>query len=256
MVEYTALLTLAVEIGRRLQESGAEIYRVEEAVQRTFQAYGVDSGQVFAIPNCLIVSVVDAEGRPMTQMQRISAHGSDVTRMELVYGFCRQVCQTAPDVNSALEQLRQLDQKGSVFPVWMQLLGYFVGAGAFSLFWGGNAWDGAAGGLCGVAIGLCLLWMGQLNANLFIKTVIASFVSVFLAAVLVHIGMGENINYITIGALMALVPGVMFTSFMRAIMAGDLVAGLFKLVEALLTGGAIALGALVAMAASAGLWGI
>lgn len=256
MVEYTTLLTLAVEIGRRLQESGAEIYRVEEAVQRTFQAYGVDSGQAFAIPNCLIVSVVDDEGRPLTQMQRISARGSDVTRMELVYDFCRRVCQTAPDVNSALEQLRELDKKPSAFPVWMQLLGYFLGAGGFALFWGGSAWDGAAGGLCGVVIGLCLLWMGRLNANLFIKTVIASFVSVFLAAVLVHIGLGENINYITIGALMALVPGVMFTSFMRAIMAGDLVAGLFKLVEALLTGGAIALGALVAMAASAGLWGI
>lgn len=256
MVDYSALLTLTVEIGRRLQESGAEIYRVEEAVRRTFQAYGADSGHVFAIPNCLIVSVVDDEGKPLTRMQRISSRSNDITRMERVYDFCRQVCQTAPDVNSALEQLRALDEKTSVFPVWMQLLGYFLGAGAFTLFWGGNAWDAVAGGLCGLAIGLCLIYMGRLNANLFIKTVIASFVSVFLAAALVWLGVGENINYITIGALMALVPGVMFTSFMRAIMAGDLVAGLFKLVEALLTGGAIAIGAFMAMAAAAGLWGV
>ncbi len=256
MVDYAALLTLAVEIGRRLQESGAEIYRVEEAVRRTFQAYGVESGQAFAIPNCLIVSVVDGDGRPLTRMQRISSRGSDITRMERVYGFCRQVCRTAPDVNSALEQLRAVDAEVPAFPVWMQLLGYFLGAGAFTLFWGGTAWDAAAGGLCGVAIGLCLIYMGRLSANLFIKTVIASFVSVFLAAALVWLGVGENIHFITIGALMALVPGVMFTNFMRAIMAGDLVAGLFKLVEALLTGCAIAVGALVAMAAAAGLWGV
>ena len=238
MTDYTALLTLAVEIGCRLQESGAEIYRVEEAVQRTFQAYSVESGQVFAIPNCLIVSVVDDEGQPLTRMRRISSHGSDITRMELVYDFCRRVCRTAPDVNSALEELRTMDQKIAVFPVWMQLLGYFLGAGAFALFWGGSFWDGVAGGLCGVAIGLCLIYIGRLNVNLFIKTVIASFVSVFLASVFVQLGVGENINYITIGALMALVPGVMFTSFMRAIMAGDLVAGLIKLVEAVLTGAA------------------
>lgn len=256
MVDYTALLMLAVEIGCRLQESGAEIYRVEEAVQRTFQAYGVESGQVFAIPNCLIVSVVDDEGQPLTRMRRISSHGSDITRMELVYDFCRRVCRTAPDVNSALEELRAMDDKIAVFPIWMQLLGYFLGAGAFALFWGGSFRDGVAGGLCGVAIGLCLIYIGRLNVNLFIKTVIASFVSVFLASVFVQLGVGENINYITIGALMALVPGVMFTSFMRAIMAGDLVAGLIKLVEALLTGVAIALGALIAMAAAAGLWGM
>ena len=255
-MDYRALLTLTVEIGCRLQESGAEIYRVEEAVQRTFQAYGVESGQVFAIPNCLIVSVVDENGQPLTRMRRISSHGNDITRMELVYDFCRRVCQTAPDVNSALEELRAMDDQIAFFPVWMQLLGYFLGAGAFALFWGGSFRDGVAGGLCGVAIGLCLIYIGRLNVNLFIKTVVASFVSVFLAAILVQLGVGENINYITIGALMALVPGVMFTSFMRAIMAGDLVAGLFKLVEAALTGVAIALGALIAMAAAAGLWGV
>ena len=45
MVNHAVLMTLAVEIGCRLQESGAEIYRVEEAVRRVFLAYGVESGQ-------------------------------------------------------------------------------------------------------------------------------------------------------------------------------------------------------------------
>jgi hypothetical protein len=38
-------------------------------------------------------------------------------------------------------------------------------------------------------------------------------------------------------------------------MAGDMVAGLIKLVEALLTAGAIAIGTFIAMALSAALWG-
>ena len=84
---------------------------------------------------------------------------------------------------------------------------------------------------------------------------IAAFVSAFLAVALVRLGLGENTNYITIGALMALVPGLVFTNFMRDIMAGDTVAGLIKLVEALLTAGAIAIGTYIAMALAAGLWG-
>lgn len=255
MAERTVLLALAVETGFRLQESGAEIYRVEEAVRRIFQAYGVDGGQVFAIPNCLIVSLIDSDGRPISRMRRISAHGTDITRMERVYDYCRQICRETPDPDAALQQLRALDAGYPKFPFWLQLLGYFVGTGAFALFWGGNLADGLVGGLCGVAIGLCLTFMERLGANLFVRTVISAFVSAFLAAVLVRVGVGENTNYITIGALMALVPGLMFTNFLRDIMAGDTVAGLIKLVEALLTAGAIAMGTYIAMALAAGLWG-
>ena len=251
-----AVLALAVEIGYRLQESGAEIYRVEEAVRRIFLAYGIQSGQVFAIPNCLIVSAIDAEQRPICRLKRIPYHGTDIDRMERVYDYCRKVCASAPPVEQALDGLAKLEADHRVFPLWVQLAGYFVGAFGFSLFFGGTWLDAVAGGLCGVSIGLCLIFMTRFKTNLFFKTVAAAFVSALLAVALVQVGLGENASFITIGALMALVPGVVFTNFMRDIMAGDMVAGLIKLVEALLTGGAIAIGTLVAMAAANGLWGV
>lgn len=255
-MKKTVLLNLAVEIGYRLQESGAEIYRVEEAVRRIFQAYGVEKGEVFAIPNCLIVSVIDNDERPITRLRRIPIHGTDITRMERVYDFCRKVCRDTPEVDEALAQLYALDEKHPAFPLWLQLLGYFLGTGGFTLFWGGTIADAVAGGICGVAIGLCLTYLSRFHVNLFVKTVLAAFVSAFLAAGLVHFGLGQNTNYVTIGALMALVPGLVFTNFLRDIMAGDTMAGLIKLVEAVLTAGAIAIGTFIAMAAVAGLWGV
>ena len=73
-MDYDKLLNLGTELGCRLMESGAEIYRVEESVRRLLTAYGVEP-QVFAIPNCLIVSVNTPEGHPLTRMCRIPAHG-------------------------------------------------------------------------------------------------------------------------------------------------------------------------------------
>ena len=256
MVEHTALLALAVEIGYRLQKSGAEIYRVEEAVRRIFQAYGVESGEVFAIPNCLIVSVVDNDGKPISRLRRIPIHGTDIDRMERVYDYCRKICQETPDVEKARNLLYEMDHQYPEFSVWMQMLGYFLGGGAFTLFWGGGVLDALAGGLCSLVIGASLIFMGKLEANLFVKTIIAAFLSALLAVGLVHGGIGQNTNFITIGALMTLVPGLVFTNFLRDLMAGDLVAGLIKLVEALLTAGAIAIGTFIAMAAAAGLWGV
>ena len=66
--------------------------------------------------------------------------------------------------------------------------------------------------------------------------------SALTAVFLVSLGLGEHVDQIIIGALMALVPGIALTNAMRDIMAGDMVSGISKAAEALLIGAAIALG--------------
>ena len=55
---------------------------------------------------------------------------------------------------------------------------------------------------------------------------------------------------------MTLVPGITITTFMRDIMAGDLVAGLQRLTESLLVATAIALGVGLVLMAPRLLWGV
>ena len=56
------LLEIVSEMGFRPMLSGAEIYRVAESVSRLLQAYGAEPGEVFASPNCLIVSLPSPQG--------------------------------------------------------------------------------------------------------------------------------------------------------------------------------------------------
>ena len=55
-MEYNILLDVAAELGYTLAISGAETFRVEESISRIMDAYGVEA-EVFAIPNCLHVSI-------------------------------------------------------------------------------------------------------------------------------------------------------------------------------------------------------
>ena len=70
-LDYNKLLDVVSEMGYRLMESGAEIYRVEESIHRLLEAYGLPRGEVFAIPNCIIVSLTSPEGQPLTQIRRM-----------------------------------------------------------------------------------------------------------------------------------------------------------------------------------------
>lgn len=95
------LLNLATSLGCLLAESGAEISRVEESVYRLLQAYQGKDAQVFAIPSCLIVSLMAEDGRPVTRMRRISAHGTDLELLESCNALCRQLCRTVPPLDEA-----------------------------------------------------------------------------------------------------------------------------------------------------------
>ena len=77
-MDYDKLLNAAVELGCRLMSSGAEIYRVEESVRRLLQAYGLESPEVFAIPNCVIVSVTTPEGKTYCSNLKITQSDLDL----------------------------------------------------------------------------------------------------------------------------------------------------------------------------------
>ncbi|MBP1736156.1 MAG: hypothetical protein H6Q60_37 [Oscillospiraceae bacterium] len=252
-MDYDMLLKLAMELGVRLQKSGAEIYRVEESVVRLLAAYGV-SGEVFAIPNCLIVSLTTGTGEQKTALRRIPSHGTDIELLEAYNDLCRKLCHNPPPEQEALDRVFAEEKSGRDWPFYTQLCAYFVGTGGFSLFFGGTWADAACSGLCGMAICCCLKVTRRLRASLFNQTVFSAFVSSLLAAACVYARLAEHVPFVTIGALMALVPGVLFTNSMRDIMAGDMVAGLVKLVESMVIGGAIALGtgAGLALARAAG----
>ena len=106
-MDYDALLNMGTELGYQLMYSGAEIYRVEESVRRLLTAYGLQP-QVFAIPNCLIVSVNTPTGHPITQMKRIPAHGTDIELLERCNDLCRRLCQEVPPLEEAKAQVAAL----------------------------------------------------------------------------------------------------------------------------------------------------
>ena len=251
-MDYDKLLNLGVELGRRLMDSGAEIYRVEESVERLLQAYGLEP-QIFAIPNCLIVSVTTPQGHPITRMCRIPAHGTDIeyavtaalldrwgkSDPEALQESIDAIRSEAQAMERLVEQLSNTRQ----FPPQVLLLGYAMTTGFFALFFGGGFLDCLSAGLCGLAVGACILF-GQFltGSNIFFCTVVQAALASGMSLLLVRLGLGSNLEAITIGTLMVLVPGRALTNAMREIMAGDIFSGLNRTAEVLLVATAMALG--------------
>lgn len=235
------LLELATNLGYYLAMSGAETYRVEESIVRVLGAYGYEA-EAFAIPNCLTVSMISPDGTPMTRMRRIGIHGNDLDAVERYSNLSRRICADPPEPQVAMDWLRQTKANCLHFRWWGKACGYFFGAFGFCFFYGGDPADAVGSGLCGLLIFAIDLWMDRLRSTQFFRTIFSAFFSAILAYSLHGFGLIQSADAAIIGALMLLVPGLLFTNAMRDIMYGDTNSGINRIVQVLLIAVAIALG--------------
>ena len=240
-MDYYALMDLAITLGHRLAMSGAETFRVEDSMILVMKAYGIEA-EAFATTNYLSVSVKSDRGKPMTRMRRIGIHGNDLDAVERYSNLSRRIVSEAPDPAVAHQWLKETDASRQQYSTIGFLIGNFLGAAGFSLIFGANLTDVLIAGFAGVLIGVIDLLMNKFNPNQFFRIIVSSFVMAFVAYSLEGLGIASNADTIIIGALMLLVPGLLFTNALRDIINGDTNSGLNRVIQVFLIAIAIALG--------------
>ncbi len=253
-MEYSKLLDMATELGYQLAMCGAETFRVEESVVRVLAAYEIEA-EVFAIPNCLHISIEPVIGRPLTRMRRIGFHGNDLNGVEQFSGLSRKICAQRPAPEIATQWLEDTKQAKKQYSLPVYLVGNTLGAFGFCLLFGGGLADAVCSGICGILVGLINRMMERLGANQFFRIITAAFLMAIAAYGMGAMGLIRDTDATIIGALMILVPGLLFTNAMRDIIYGDTNSGMNRIVQVLLIAMAIALGTGAALGVATSLWG-
>ena len=244
-MDYYLLLEMAVDLGYELAMAGAETYRVEESIRRVLLAYDLES-EVFSIPNCIIVSIEGPNGKPMTRMRRVGQHGNDLDALERFSDLSRIICSQAPDPSEALQWLEQTRGSRKVYALPATLLGNFLAAAGFGLFFGGTMADTIWSGVIGVLVGFINYFLGVIKTNPFFTTITSSFLMALSTYALGAAGLTPNPDTAIMGTVMLLVPGLLFTNAMRDIIYGDTNSGINRIMQVFLVAAGIALGTAVA----------
>lgn len=240
-MDYCLLLDMALSLGYELAMAGAETYRVEESIRRILQAYKVDS-EVFAIPNCLIVSIIPPSGEPITRMRRLGQHGNDLDGVEQLSSLSRAICNRTPDPAEGLRWMKEVQRRRKTYPLAASLLGNFLSAAGFGLFFGGTLADTLWAGVIGVLIGILNHFLSGIKANHFFSTICGSFLMSLTAYSLGAFHLTDNPDTAIMGTVMLLVPGLLFTNAMRDIIYGDTNSGINRIMQVFLIAAGIALG--------------
>ena len=235
------VLDLALMAGHILLENGAEIYRVEETIDRICGYYGVNSENAFVLSNGIFLTAGSARESFLAKVQHIPVSGTHLNKVAAVNQLSREIVEgkhTIQDAYRILEEIRTMPGKKR----WMQTLASGVGSAAFCIFFGGTFGDSLAAFAAGICLYLYVLWLSVPHLSKIVGNIGGGALVTVVCCLLYLMGVGENLNFMMIGTIMPLVPGVAFTNSIRDVADGDYISGSVRMLDALLVFFCIAIG--------------
>lgn len=247
MQQQERVLFAILDAGELLLTAGAEVARVEDTIRRMAQAYGFVRTDVLTITASMVVTAQTAEGEVLTQTRRILRRETDMRRIEAVNALSREVCRSplpSEKLHARVEAIRSMPDGTK----WRLPVAYLLIAGSFAVFFGGSWQDGIAAMLCSMV----LYAIGRIGVRISLQPIVLTVISAaamcLAALIMVKVGIGQELDYIIIGNIMLLIPGIALVTSLRDMIVGDTISGLLGACEALLRAIAIAVGcALVLM---------
>ena len=245
-ISYPELLHAVLDIGEAMQNSGAEVSRVEDSINRMCYAYGVRRVNSFTITSNTVVTLELADGSVVTETRRVHPGTADFARLDRLNDLSRYVCTHRPPVAEIRARYGAIAAQRPPSRLRTYLGGVLTAAG-FAAFFGGSLPDALAAGLLALLIETLMLLPIRRQLNPLFYLTVTAFLTGLGGIALVRLGVGRHLDFILIGCIMLTIPGLAITNAARDLLSCDTFSGLSRLCESLLQAAGIACGCAAAI---------
>ena len=235
-VDAGEVLEFAAELGHLMLENGAEIFRVEETMERISTYYGVEKKDFFVLSNGIF-----ATGRSFAKVMFIPFKGTQLRRVVEASQLSRDIESGKYSLEQAKSKLAEI-RNMKLEPAWIQVLASCIGSGCFGAIFGGSRMDCVAAAVVGLLLWIFVIAVGKANFSKIFTNACGGAFATLLCIIFHRIGFGDSLGHIMVGALIPLVPGVPFTNGIKDIANEDYLAGATRLLDALMVFFYIAMG--------------
>ena len=231
------VLKVIADAGMALLASGAEVARVEDTMQRLAKAYALDAVEVIVLPTALFVNA----GTQTTVIRRIRGRSVNLAVVTAINQLSRDVSRHPIPVDDLERRLEEARNAARYRPS-ANLLFAGVGAAAISQLMGGSPINLIPAFISGALTQFVRQALRQTGVAGGVADLVSAIVAVLPALAAAHMG-EPHPGAILVGGIMVLTPGLLITKAVRDGIQGDLLSAAARILEALLSAGAIAAGA-------------
>lgn len=237
------LLDCCLLAGRIMAESGSEAYRVEDTMQRIASNAGDSTSKSYVTSTGLFINLKE---KNLTGLDHVQKRNINLEKVDAVNALSRKFAQGCISLEELYEQLVLVESDAISFPLPLQVVAAGIASSSLMMIFGGKYSDLLVACIVGM-LGFYASYLADEHLNVrYLNYLIASFVVTFSSYVAWRMNLASNVDSIIIGGIMPLVPGVAITNSFRDILAGHLLSGVVRGVEAIFIAGTIGVGTVVA----------
>lgn len=242
---FDKVLAVAIEVGCGLLSCGCPVGRVELAVEYICNAYGAAAVSVATFPSMIMAGVRITDGSQVSQLKRVYSISNNFAKMEAYNQLSRDICTKKYPVDEATELVAKLRSSLNPGKV-MTAISAGIGAGAFTVFYGGSLIDAIPGGLIGGLMAYLSCIFARLAFNSYARTFMLSLIGGVLSTLMCWLitltGLECHLSTVMMGTIMTVIPGLLMCNAIRDLFSGDTYSGTSELLNAVITTLAIVAG--------------
>ncbi len=235
------IVNLAAEAGKIMLQNGGETYRVEQTIGMICQAYNIKDTQSFVSPTAIITSTTSEDGKNSTIIKRITARSIDLNKVAMINDLSRKVQNSPLPFEEFKTELHRISKCPS-YSRFLKMAFAGLTTASFTILFGGGIFDFIVAFLGGMIINRVCALLARFRVNDFFINIIGGTIAGLIGLSASSLSPVFHEDVIIIGSIMLLVPGLIITNAIRDTIAGDLISGLSRGLEAIVIAGAIAIG--------------
>ena len=240
------IVEFCIELSRRMIISGANLERVQLAVERICRSYGLTDISLFLLSTHISLSVLDTEGVYVFRQCTIPPAGIDLDLLKRLNRLSYVVVSThiTPE---KLPKLLNAATEGKERPDWQILLAQIAALSCLCLIFGGETRE-----LIAVVIVTALLhYVMMLSSRLGLDRVVVNAVNMWIATaaaiLLQYFGLSSNTPVILITISMLVIPGIPLVNAVRNLLCGNEMNGILQLAKVVVETLAMGMGICLAL---------
>ena len=251
--ELMQLRRFIIELGTSLHAYGAPSHRLENLLEETTAALGVQ-GTFLVTPTTMHFLFRDQDSdEEYSHIVRVQPNLLDLNRLARTHKLVDEVLAKQIDLPQARAQLEQIKAMPDPYPRWLMLLAWGMLSACFAVVCGARLNEIIAAGVAGCfAYGLVVLSERSKRLEEMLEPLTALLIA-FMASAIAAWGLHFNVPIVILAGTIAYIPGLFMTIGLRELAARHVLSGTARIMDAGMMVFKLFFGAVFGLAL-AGLW--